>query len=288
MAHCERSRQVVGNGLSHHELQRVSNVCGVSGIELLIIIVAAVVFLGPDKLPDLARTVGKLARDLRSATDEFTQAKDDFTRSIDPKKLIGEGDKVSQPRKRPGSTASRDAAAIAAIREEKEIGKAAANSAGASGEASEASISAMSDSSSTAGESDETDADVADIASEEVGSVVSESADVEAFTAPPLDPKYSPDGETEWLRKRLKDAAEKRTGGPLSGTSTEQSSPLPQIRPAVGSIAMGESTSVPEDDELDIDGSEVSESTESVAAESSVNPTKVAEDDGGDSSERSS
>ena len=39
--------------------------CGISGVELLVIIVAAIIILGPDKLPELMRMAGRLARDLR-------------------------------------------------------------------------------------------------------------------------------------------------------------------------------------------------------------------------------
>ena len=39
--------------------------CGISGIELLVIIVAAIIFLGPENLPDLLKMAGKASRELR-------------------------------------------------------------------------------------------------------------------------------------------------------------------------------------------------------------------------------
>ncbi len=39
--------------------------CGISGIEFLVIIVAAIIILGPEKLPDAMRAAGKLAREVR-------------------------------------------------------------------------------------------------------------------------------------------------------------------------------------------------------------------------------
>lgn len=39
--------------------------CGISGIELLVIIVAAIIFLGPEKLPELMKMAGKASRELR-------------------------------------------------------------------------------------------------------------------------------------------------------------------------------------------------------------------------------
>lgn len=42
---------------------------GLSGTEIVIILVVALLVLGPKKLPDLARTVGKGLREFRRATD---------------------------------------------------------------------------------------------------------------------------------------------------------------------------------------------------------------------------
>jgi sec-independent protein translocase protein TatB len=44
---------------------------GMSFTELVIIGVLALILLGPDKLPDAARTAGKLMRELRRATDDI-------------------------------------------------------------------------------------------------------------------------------------------------------------------------------------------------------------------------
>lgn len=48
---------------------------GISGFELLLIIVAALVFFGPDKLPEFGRTVGK-------AINTFKRAQDDMERVL--------------------------------------------------------------------------------------------------------------------------------------------------------------------------------------------------------------
>lgn len=39
--------------------------CGISGVEFLVIIVAAIIFLGPDKLPELMKLAGRATRELR-------------------------------------------------------------------------------------------------------------------------------------------------------------------------------------------------------------------------------
>ena len=50
--------------------------------ELILILVVALVIIGPKKLPDLARSLGKALREFRSATDDIKQS---FT--IDPIEL---------------------------------------------------------------------------------------------------------------------------------------------------------------------------------------------------------
>jgi TatA/E family protein of Tat protein translocase len=44
---------------------------GLSFWEIAIILAVALIFLGPSKLPELARTFGKSLREFRKATDEF-------------------------------------------------------------------------------------------------------------------------------------------------------------------------------------------------------------------------
>lgn len=56
--------------------------CGVSGVEFLVILIAAVIFLGPDRLPEAMRTLGKLMREVRKVTGEFSNVRDDFTKSL--------------------------------------------------------------------------------------------------------------------------------------------------------------------------------------------------------------
>lgn len=56
--------------------------CGVSGIEFMVILVVAVIVLGPDRLPEAMRTLGKMARELRKITDDFSDVRDEFTKGI--------------------------------------------------------------------------------------------------------------------------------------------------------------------------------------------------------------
>jgi Tat protein translocase TatB subunit len=47
-------------------------VFGIGGTELVIIAVVAFLFFGPDKLPEVARTVGKFMRQFKQIQDEVT------------------------------------------------------------------------------------------------------------------------------------------------------------------------------------------------------------------------
>ncbi|MFT6397682.1 MAG: sec-independent protein translocase protein TatB [Bradymonadia bacterium] len=55
--------------------------CGISGFELVVILAAAIIFLGPERLPDMMRTVGKVARELRKLRGDLGQVTREITRS---------------------------------------------------------------------------------------------------------------------------------------------------------------------------------------------------------------
>lgn len=49
---------------------------GIGMPELLVILVIAIIFIGPSKLPDVARALGRGMREFRRASDELKQAID--------------------------------------------------------------------------------------------------------------------------------------------------------------------------------------------------------------------
>lgn len=55
---------------------------GIGWSEILIILVIALVVLGPEKLPELARLVAKLMRDLREVTEDVRIQLDQATRDV--------------------------------------------------------------------------------------------------------------------------------------------------------------------------------------------------------------
>lgn len=44
---------------------------GISGFKLVIILIAALIFIGPDKLPEIGQTIGKAVRMFREAKDDM-------------------------------------------------------------------------------------------------------------------------------------------------------------------------------------------------------------------------
>lgn len=49
------------------------NIFGVGPMELLLVLILALIFLGPEELPTVARTLGKLVRDLQKLSADFTE-----------------------------------------------------------------------------------------------------------------------------------------------------------------------------------------------------------------------
>jgi Tat protein translocase TatB subunit len=74
---------------------------GIGGQELLLILVLALILLGPSKLPDLMKTLGK-------AMGEFQRASSDFQREIEEAGKMPSGDKNTG--KASGEGAKADAA----------------------------------------------------------------------------------------------------------------------------------------------------------------------------------
>ena len=61
---------------------------GIGGIEIFIILVVALVIFGPQKLPEMGRSLGKAIREFKSAgteiQDELTKATDEIDKDTEP------------------------------------------------------------------------------------------------------------------------------------------------------------------------------------------------------------
>jgi sec-independent protein translocase protein TatB len=92
---------------------------GMGGTEILVILIVALLFLGPDKLPDAAKSISKGIRDLRKQTREFQEtieADEKIGGAIRDLKSALNGEeprRVRPPRPLPAATPEVAAAAVA-------------------------------------------------------------------------------------------------------------------------------------------------------------------------------
>ncbi|OGU08082.1 MAG: twin arginine-targeting protein translocase TatB [Geobacteraceae bacterium GWC2_58_44] len=61
---------------------------GIGMPELVIIMVIALIVIGPQKLPDLARSLGKGLAEFKKATDDFKQSINTETKSVEEKEHL--------------------------------------------------------------------------------------------------------------------------------------------------------------------------------------------------------
>ena len=82
---------------------------GIGMPELIVILVIALIVIGPQKLPDLARSLGKGLAEFRRATDDFKRSVDDEAKTHGEKEKIapqvaakeqaGEAEKTAEEKK---------------------------------------------------------------------------------------------------------------------------------------------------------------------------------------------
>ncbi len=70
---------------------------GIGFPELLMIMAIALMVIGPKKLPDIARALGRAMNEFKTATDEFKQTIREETRTDELRKQILEGGKLHPP-----------------------------------------------------------------------------------------------------------------------------------------------------------------------------------------------
>ena len=79
---------------------------GIGMPELVVIMVIALIVIGPQKLPDLARSLGKGLAEFKKATDDFKTSIDTETRSSEEKEQLA---KLSEAKLQAEAAKARDA-----------------------------------------------------------------------------------------------------------------------------------------------------------------------------------
>ena len=79
---------------------------GIGMPELMIIMVIALIVIGPQKLPDLARSLGKGLAEFKKATDDFKQSIDTDTKSAEEKEHLA---KLAEAKLKAEAERARDA-----------------------------------------------------------------------------------------------------------------------------------------------------------------------------------
>ena len=89
---------------------------GIGFGEILLIIVMALIIFGPGRLPEIARTIGRMSRSLRKATSDFTTSLTKEINIVEKNQLSqpkAEGqDKVDKPAPQPPDTTMDESAEI--------------------------------------------------------------------------------------------------------------------------------------------------------------------------------
>ena len=63
---------------------------GLGFFEILVILAIALIVIGPEKLPELAQTLGRYMAELRRTADEFKAEVSFSTRDLDPRAITAE------------------------------------------------------------------------------------------------------------------------------------------------------------------------------------------------------
>jgi Tat protein translocase TatB subunit len=87
---------------------------GIGMPELMVILVVALVVLGPKRLPEVARALGKGLAEFRRATSEINEELQKAQRTIEAEARAAEAERREAERKAPAAAAAQSAAAIAA------------------------------------------------------------------------------------------------------------------------------------------------------------------------------
>jgi sec-independent protein translocase protein TatA len=73
---------------------------GIGMPELIVIFVIALVVIGPHKLPELARSLGRGLAEFKRATEDFKQSVQDESHTADEKERPAQSEESAEPREK--------------------------------------------------------------------------------------------------------------------------------------------------------------------------------------------
>ncbi len=77
---------------------------GIGMPEMIIILVIALIVIGPQKLPELAKTLGKGLAEFKRATEDFRQGVDEEAKAAEEKERLAKEASLKEEKEKPTAT----------------------------------------------------------------------------------------------------------------------------------------------------------------------------------------
>lgn len=209
--------------------------CGISGPELIIIVVVALVVLGPERIPELMRSLGKMMREVRKFTGDLSQVTREIQSTVSMEDL----------RKQIRDELSMERDKIRRLTQEVEIDQIRERKKKKAEETQTVSLSKREPPDATPESAPVADAPAALPA---LAAAAPESDDVMKPLSPVTTAKSEPALPMDSAERRADARARASVAAGVDDTPDHELPPLPTIRKPRGIVAQGERTAEPESD----------------------------------------
>ena len=211
--------------------------CGISGPELIIIVVVALVVLGPERIPELMRSLGKMMREVRKFTGDLSQVTREIQSTVSMEDL----------RKQIRDELSVERDKIRRLTQEVEIDQIRERKKKKVEETQAVSLSKRESSDAAPESAPSADAPTA-LPASAAGSALPEADDVMLPKSPASSVKSEPALPGDSAERRADARARTSASAGVDDTPDHELPPLPTVRKPRGVVAQGEPTAVPDSD----------------------------------------